>query len=282
MSREDTDNQNGGLDAEEELKYDPSKYAPPEECTSAGLRFFEAADSTMRLLNFFINLTLQGDFVGHVLKQALGKAEESESANDYKDLTPIKMAQRLPGPRIKFLRKHTQELLQTILCRLVDNFTTYLSEIVRESLASKPEMLKSKEKLEVEYVLKFESKEDLIQDLVDQKVASLSYRGFSDLYKWMTDRLGIEPNLDREIQSDIIELLETRNAIVHNRGCVGAKYLRQVENSRFELGKLRKLEANDVLNAWGVLHKFVGVVDTMIAEKLGLQRQPHLKLSDSD
>ncbi|HEU0143401.1 MAG TPA: hypothetical protein VFQ47_01330 [Nitrososphaera sp.] len=95
------------------------------------------------------------------------------------------------GPYGLALQKRSQPFLQMFICRLVDHFSTYLSEVVREVLHSKPEILRSGAQVRVDYVLQFSSLEELIADLIDCKVADLSYGGFMELEKWFADKLGV-------------------------------------------------------------------------------------------
>lgn len=282
MKPEDPDKRHTSSQTENKLKYPPNEHDPHVELTCAGQRYFETADSTINLFHFFAAITLRGDYTRFVAEQVLSNVEPEKLDDDYKDYDPVTLAEKSPGPHTKYLRKHRQEFLEIVLCRLVDNFNTFLSEIVREALASRPEMLKSQESIRIDYLMSFESREDLIEDLVDRKVADLSYGGFNSLNQWIEDRMGIRLEFEESFQSDIVELLETRNAIVHNRGCVGAKYLRLVNNSRFQLGAVRRLVVDDVLNALGALNEFASVVDSMVAEKFGLQREARLNLSTHD
>jgi hypothetical protein len=84
-----------------------------------------------------------------------------------------------PGTNINALREMRQELLELFFENAVNNFETYIVPILREVLRKRPEILRTREQqVNVEYVLKFHSIQELTNDLIEGKVNSLSYEGF--------------------------------------------------------------------------------------------------------
>jgi hypothetical protein len=133
----------------------------------------------------------------------------------------------------------SQLFLQMLICRLVDNYSSYLSDVIRETIPSKPEILKSGEQVKLDYILQFDTMPDFLTDLVERKVTNLSYGGFTEIEKWCFDKLGLQLVETEEERNNLIELIETRNLFVHNRGKIGNKYLKNVPNTTFILGKER-------------------------------------------
>ncbi len=171
------------------------------------------------------------------------------------------------GPYGERLRNHSQLFLQMIICRLVDNFSNYLADVIREVIYSKPELLKSKEQLRVDYVLQFDSMPDLLVDLVDRKVTDLSYGGFAEMEKWCDDKLGLPLAKDDEQRDALIELIETRNIFIHNRGKVGAKYLRNVTNTSLVKGQDRIIYLDYFVDAITILGACALTLDEKLAAK---------------
>ena len=217
--------------------------APPSRGTSAGHAYFKVASSDFRLFHFIIDSVLVGDWVSYVTDQALGGKEE------YKDLDPAKLATANPGSRTRFLRTQRQILLEMFVSRLVDNFQSYLVDLIRLVLRSRPTMLStSQQSLTLEELLKYGSIEELVHDVIERKVNSLSYEGFTELHAWCADR-GI---------------------IAHNRGIVDERYVRIVGSPRFALGAHRALEMDDLFDALGILHRVVFETDEAAIQTFGL------------
>lgn len=174
------------------------------------------------------------------------------------------------GPYGLTLKKYSQPFLRMLVCQLVDNFSTYLSEVMREVLHAKPELLRSAEQVRVDYVLQFSSVEELTADLIDRKVADLSYRGFTELDKWFSEKLGL-PLVDTEVsRANLIEVIETRNVFVHNRGIIGEKYCRNVTNSSLSLGQIRTIDLDYLIHAFEVLLGCGHSLDEKLGAKFSL------------
>ncbi len=174
------------------------------------------------------------------------------------------------GPYGLALQKHSQPFLQMFICRFVDQFSTYLSEVIREVLHSRPEILRSGEQVRVDYVLQFSSVEELTTNLIDRKVADLSYRGFVELEKWFADQLGLSLVDRKDARNDLIEVIETRNAFVHNRGIIGSKYCRNVANSPFSLGQERTVDWDYLVHTFTVLLGCGHALDEVLGAKFSI------------
>lgn len=238
----------------------------PERGSVALLEYYWAVSAHFRLLSLLIDTVLSGDYVVHVAESALDGSE------DYKDLSPSELATTDPGPRTRALRQSRQELLEMFLSRLVDNFQVFIVDIVRAVLHEKPEILKSRQQqVSIEYILEFESVDDLVQDLIEGKVNSLTYEGFRDLQDWC-DAKGI-PLLVPEDQTDAItDLIGLRNLIVHNRCVVDAKYLRTVSGSDLEIGERVEIDIDEVFEHLNLLNTIANTTDAAVCGKFGLER----------
>ena len=236
----------------------------PTFCSGPGKQYFDSTFQTINLFNFVIDLVLKSDYAAHMARCALDDNELP------KDMSPGDLAVKSPGPRTKMLRQHSQLLLEMILSRVVDEFSTYLSEIIREVLKTKPEILRTREQLRLDYVLRFESLPELTKDLIERKVADLSYRGFSELLDWLNQKLGISVTPGQTNTATIIEIIETRNLIAHNRSTIGAKYLKKVAGTSFNPGDKRKINVEYLFNSIEALMAFVRCVDETVAKKFSL------------
>jgi hypothetical protein len=216
------------------------------------------------LFHFIVETVLGADWVAHVASRAL------DGKDDYKELDPASLARKDPGQRTAYLRGNRQLLLEMFVSRAVDNFQIYLIDLIRTVLRSRPQMLStSKQSLSLEEVLRHDSIDSLIHQIVERKVNSLSYDGFAELERWCQDR-GIPIAIDDQARIVVIEFIATRNIIAHNRGIVDDTYVRSVANSRFEVGNSRQLEVDDFFSALNVLQRVVCTTDTEAVHKFNL------------
>lgn len=251
--------------AEKQCNHEAHKLPGP--LTAAGRTFFRAFEADYQFFHFIIDLALRADYVKHIAEEAL---DERKPAKRLTKISPSELAEQNPGPATKFLRKQRLALLQMYHCRVVDNFTTYLADIIREALAARPEMLRSGEQIRLDYALSFGSIQDLREDLIDRKVGDLGYLGFASLCDWIRDHMGLKLVEDDDTMAAIIEILETRNVIVHNRGVVGEKYLRTVSTPKFKEGEVRRIEVDDYASCCHMIAGCVKKIDAAMAAKYGL------------
>jgi hypothetical protein len=247
-----------------------SPLLPPGEVTESGRRYFEENSRTLGFMHFVIQAALRTDYVKVVATEALAGRPIPA------DKTFVDLATEPPGPATQSLRRNSQVLLQMIFCRLVENFETYLSEVLREALKAKPEMMRARDEVRLDYVLRFATLGEMLDDLVDRKVSELAYLGIAKLDDWVAERMSIRLLEDTPAVQVIVEAVETRNCIVHSRGRVGEKYVKNVETPKFALGETRQLEVDDVYDASAGFVKAVSRFDVMIAEKYSLKREREL------
>jgi hypothetical protein len=191
-----------------------------------------------------------------------------------KGFDPFVPLESPPGPFQRGMRLLSDDLIEMLLSRLCDNFTVYMSEIIREALKSKPEMLRSKETITVELALSFNSITELQEFIVDRKVNELAYLGFRKLAEWLSSRLGL-PNLDvLPSFAAISHLIEIRNCIVHNRGRASNKYLGSSVASKYlSDGEKITLSVDEIYVAVRATSDAVAFLDGEIAPKFSIERK---------
>lgn len=216
------------------------------------------------VLNLFDLISKSVSGMDKVIKHLESTAEGSEeSAQQEGDETQF-------GPYSQRLRDYSQHFLQMIICRLVDNFASYLADVIREVIKVKPELLRSNEQVKVEYVLQFNSMSELITDLVDRKVTALSYGGFVEMERWCNEKLKVPIVTDDAERDALIELIETRNVFVHNRGRIGEKYIRSVKQTTFVKGDERLIDLDYFVHAITILGGAALPLDERVAAKYSL------------
>lgn len=174
---------------------------------------------------------------------------------------------------------HIPTFFEMILCRGVDNFLTYISQLLSLIFITKPETLRSSDKVRIDYVLQHPNMEELIKDLVERRVNDLSYQGMHKLNKHLAEQIGLQLIPDGPKLNKIVRLIECRNIIVHNRGIVNKLFLSRVLNSKEKLGDRLNLNSPNFFKDQIFLAEQVEIIDSMAAKKFSL---PLVKLKKSD
>jgi hypothetical protein len=178
---------------------------------------------------------------------------------------------------LKTLRDLRQLILQTMVCRGVDNFLTYISQLLSLIFRTKPETLRSGDQIRVDFALQHATMNDLVDALAENKVTDLSYSGMRQLADYIRDRLGLELFDDESALDRAVFLIEVRNLITHNRAIVNNTFLKKVRGVKEPVGKVGEtleLEIDSVFHGVTFLADTVGQIDSRAASKFCLP-QPH-------
>jgi hypothetical protein len=168
--------------------------------------------------------------------------------------------------------------LQMMLCRAVDNYLTYMKDLLALIFRTRPETLKSSETERLDFVLQYSTMEELISALSEKRVEELSYRSMQDLHNYLDKELGFrlfnKEELDNAVRINLI-----RNIIVHNRGIVNRIFISKLPaNSPANLlkqGEPVKLNEADVKDDIKFLFDSASDIDMRATKKFGLTRTPH-------
>jgi hypothetical protein len=167
------------------------------------------------------------------------------------------------------LRKNRLILMQMVITRMVDNFLTYLSEVLFKSFRIKPEAMRSSEKIELIEVLQYDNFEGIVAHIAEKKVHSLSYQSIIDLDNYFSDKFGVNI-VDGEDREFLIEVVETRNLIIHNRGIKNKIYVQKCGGDKSQIGEIRDIEIDYVRSANTLFNESVKRLDRNLRRKLGV------------
>jgi hypothetical protein len=237
----------------------------PEQLTEAGELFLNGHNEVAGFILFVSQLVVQVDQTRRVAATALlntADEEDTERRKEFEDT--LAKGNVVTG----VLRKNYRQLLfETALSRVIDNLLTYVAELMSTVFKSRPETLRSKAKVEVEYVLSHDSMDDLIEDLAERRVEQLAYAGLRELHENLEGSLGFSLFLDSEALDRAITLVEGRNIIVHNRGIVNRTYLSRVPGSDRKLGERLDFDVDAFFDDLGFLAEAGVDIDARAAEK---------------
>jgi hypothetical protein len=158
------------------------------------------------------------------------------------------------------------------MARIVDNLKCYLSEVIRECLLARPEILRSRESLTYETALRCSSMEELKEVIVDGMIDELTFSGFPKLLKWVVKRLGV-PEIEKfPGNSTLLSMFEVRNCLVHNRGRVSPKYKRAIapDDASVQIGERLKRDSYSLEEASRASAAFVEKLDELLSLKFYL------------
>ena len=227
-------------------------------------RFVEEQDRLLRFVAYIGDLAMARDQTAKIAVKALYETSEPERFRSAFERIDKHGATQV-------LRKfHRPMLVEMMTCRLADNFLTYVSELMALIFKTRPETLRSSETVRLDMVLKHDTMDQLIADLVDHRVNQLSYQGMRDLAAYLSDRLGFDLYPRAADMLLAVRIVESRNVIVHNRGIVNAIFLSRVPGSSSTVGSPLPLSAEGVFDDIDFLSATVADIDKRAAKKFVL------------
>lgn len=164
--------------------------------------------------------------------------------------------------------KEGSVLSRILFTSLVDNFETYLSDILFEIYLAKPETLKSEQMVKVEDVLNCSDIQDFITFWARQKIGKLqkgSVKGFISDNKQIKDL----NSMDKSTQDEIERILQIRHLYSHRNGIVDDKFLKYFPTG-FSYGVEHKMSIDEILDKIEYLSNIVNRIDLASIEKYSL------------
>ncbi|MEG1523277.1 MAG: ATP-binding protein [Bacteroidales bacterium] len=163
--------------------------------------------------------------------------------------------------------KEGKVLSRILYSSIVDNFETYLSDILLEIYLAKPETLKSEQTVKVEEVLNCSDLQDFIMYWAKQKIGKLqkgSVKGFISENKQIRDLKVI----DNVKQDEIEKILQIRHLYSHRNGIVDDKFLKYF--SGFAPGAEHQIAIDEILNQIEYLTHVIDEIDKAAIAKYNL------------
>lgn len=158
------------------------------------------------------------------------------------------------------------------MSRYVDNYLTYLAEILRAVLTKRPEVMKSSSAtLTVEQALSFATLEDMRLYVADRTVTSLSYSGLGDVEEYFTKRLGVQLFTDEGLRTYLREAVLLRNLLTHQRGIVDERSIKAgLPRDQYSRGERIDLTGEEAKRVMAASVLSVLSLDERVAKKFGI------------
>lgn len=159
-------------------------------------------------------------------------------------------------------------LTRILYSSCVDNFETYLSDILYEIYLAKPETLKSKQEVTIEEVLNCSDLQDFVRYWAKQKILRLqkgSVKGFIKDNRQISDLKVFDEVSENEIE----KILQIRHLYSHRNGIVDEKFLQYFSN-QFVINSEHQLSISEVCDKLSYLAEIVEKVDSASVKKYSL------------
>lgn len=169
----------------------------------------------------------------------------------------------------------SQEVLfEMLLVREVDNYLAYLVELLALVFESRPETLLSDKTVPVRMIIEAETKDEIIEAIVEKRVNELAYKSLDDLDEYVSSTLGFPIYAADGAREAFMFLVESRNAIVHNRSVVGRRFLQRIPDAELSVGDRVVIDLNAFDAFVHGMRVSVIDLDYRAAEHWSLDREP--------
>ena len=167
-------------------------------------------------------------------------------------------------------------LFEMCLVRAVDSALAYMTAVLQLVYHQYPGAMKSKEKVDVDYVLQFNSAKDLLHALIERKVHGLAYRNLTDLDEYLSNTLTLSLFASEEQRARAVRLVDVRNLVVHNRGLVNRIFKERNPKSDDAVGDRISYNYSAALEELSFSVDWIMDLDLRLSEKFKVPTQPRV------
>ncbi len=186
----------------------------------------------------------------------------------FKIIDNLKVLLYPESPNQPTTNKEGKVLSRIIFSSIVDNFETYLSDILFEIYLAKPETLKSEQIVKIEDVLNCSDIQEFIVFWAKQKIGKLqkgSVKGFITDNKQIRDLNIITTTVQKEIE----KILQIRHLYSHRNGIVDDKFIKYFTTG-YAVGSEHQMSTDEVLDKIEYLSNIVDKIDNASINKYSL------------
>ncbi len=161
-------------------------------------------------------------------------------------------------------------LTRILFSSFVDNFETYLSDLLYEIFLAHPATLKSKQEVTIEEVLKCSDLQEFVKYWAKEKLSKLqkgSVKGFIKDNR----QISTLDVLDESKQNEIEKVLQIRHLYCHRNGVVDEKFL-QYFVGKFALNSEHQMSISEICDTLCYLAEITDQIDLAAIAKYKLAR----------
>lgn len=237
----------------------------PRVCTSAAHDFFSSWHEINDLLEFLLHLVGSSDRTSDMSHKVLIETEDDPGKK-----LEMEKGWKQRKKAVDILREKRQLLLEIILVRHIENYLNYLSSLLFEIFTKRPETLRSSEKVELSELLKHSTMDDVVREVAEKRVASLSYSSLRDLADFFSERFGLSIATPSLLEA-ICEATEIRNISVHNRCIINERFVNRTGCDHTTIGQQQELFIGHLDRLLPVLAEIVKELDKSARNKMKLK-----------
>ncbi|GGN77657.1 hypothetical protein GCM10011579_060100 [Streptomyces albiflavescens] len=170
----------------------------------------------------------------------------------------------------EFLSETRPARREMTLSRSVDNFLSYISDILTQAIVTRPHLLKTREQVTLEEVLTHASLEDFVRWAAERRVNQLSFKGLKEIADYVESRLGLKLHTSDDDWTTLNKAVAVRNIVVHRRAIIDERSLWSVKEPGLELGQKYEVSQTDMAESMKCAMRMVRDFDTRISDKFDL------------
>lgn len=192
-------------------------------------------------------------------------SKSSQGAEDFYQQRDINVA------TTDWLKPNTRIITETVLVCIVDNFLSYLTDLLRLLMTVRPEtLLAERGKVDIRTIPEAVSLDELKKEIIEDRILSLSYKSVQDLAEYLQIQLGFEVFSVAEDRGIVVKAVETRNIVVHNRCRINQRFLERGGGVKEDIGHTLNINPSDLLLMNRYFDKLAKRIDSMAGTKFGI------------
>lgn len=103
--------------------------------------------------------------------------------------------------------------------------------------------------------------------MIEREVKDFDERNYRKRIQQIDNKFGLNLKDCPISQPDVVEVLETRNLLVHSKGQVDRRYIQTVKNPNLQIGEKRTINNKYLQNAFDIIFLSVEYMDRTIIHK---------------
>jgi len=137
----------------------------------------------------------------------------------------------------RVVRSNAQTSTEATLCRYVDNFNCYLSDLLTLLFTKYPRSLNDGDgTISVKDLFGHTDVTTLISSLANRTVSDLSRKGFADVEAYYEKRFGFCLIPDESRRQSVTFAIAARNLLVHRRGMIDSRFIAMTNSGHHKVG----------------------------------------------
>ena len=162
-------------------------------------------------------------------------------------------------------------LHQSALCRAVDNFQSYVVDIIVSAFSRNPDLIFPKKTTKISNIFRFNNLDELRRFAIEEGASDYGYQNVVDIDKDLRSRFGFGILNGRLRRLRLRRIIEIRNMIVHNRARKSHRFVDQIGAKFDRFGDVVRFP--HPLNIDDYLHNAAVDIDLIAKKHFGLKAE---------